>query len=292
MKLNKILNYFQFEKNEITILGTYGDSRLKYYSDIDLQQIIEYNHKTIKPLIKYFKDIYNQGPSRGFYITDFKAGFSNGIALKWSLDEINQGYKEIDDHTKVYFYEVFTQKSIIKFDWICSLDGLFTEFSCNYYIYFNTYNTRPMSYNELSIIFYLDYKKYLKEQMYFKAIKRLFKFFIQIKDKVNINRIIKFLNSNIGFYSFILSHLENVQQLIEMDDDISLWSLKKSLMLLLKNTEFEKYTTRLNSKNTIILLINTISNMVSHKIQKASLDFLQQKIKSNHILLELYKHEH
>ena len=109
---------------------------------------------------------------------------------------------------------------------------------------------------------------------------------------MNINRIIKFLNSNIGFYSFILSHLENVQQLIEMDDDISLWSLKKSLMLLLKNTEFEKYTTRLNSKNTIILLINTISNIVSHKIQKASLDFLQQKIKSNHILLELYKHEH
>lgn len=294
MKLEKIINFFQFENSKLEILGTYADENLKYYSDIDFESNIYYNHKTIKPLVNFFKRIYNDAIKKNIYITDLKAGVTlNGINMKWSLDDINRGYKVLDNHNVFHFFEVFTQKSIIKYDFICLLDGVFTEFSCNYYIYFNEprYDTTPISTNDLSISFYLDFKKYLNEKMYFKAVKRLYKFFITVEDKVNVNRMVKFLNSDVGLYSYILSHLQTLEDVIKIDDNIPINTLKTSLKIVLRNTKFVKYTDRLTEKNQIILLKNTIFDMLNPKIEQETLNFLHSKIKSKDIIFELYKNK-
>ena len=75
MKIQKVLNYFQYQNNEIKIIGSYQNEILKYYSDIDINSHVTYYNKSYKPLVNFFKRILNGALDKGIYITDFKGGY-------------------------------------------------------------------------------------------------------------------------------------------------------------------------------------------------------------------------
>lgn len=294
MKINQILSYFKYPKSEINIIGSFSDDVLNYYSDIDIQNDVTYINKSYNLLLYFFRRIFNKSLENGIYITDFKAGFYNSYVIRWNIDDLNLGYKQISDNHRVYFVDVFKQKSIIKIDFIVSLNSVYTECSVNYYFFIkkDNFSTQPETIQTLSIAFYQDYNRYKKEGNYYKACKRLFDFFTSVKDKVNKNRIVKFLNSETGHYSFILSHLNNILTLIELNENIPFKTLKASMKKLLDDTEYRNQARRTHTHEDIILLINTINKNFKNKIDEASKKFLQTKIKSHDIILELYKNEY
>ena len=94
--------------------------------DVDLQEKI----------LKLFQNKKKKAKkSKNLFITDFKAGVSpiNNLPLKWSYDDIMNGYKLLDNNIKFQFVNVFNQKSTIKLDLVLENDNKFIEFSENYY---------------------------------------------------------------------------------------------------------------------------------------------------------------
>jgi hypothetical protein len=293
MNIKKILSYFQYPGSDIKIIGTFKDDNLKYYNDIDMQNNVEYVQRGYKPLLTFFRRIFNHAFEKKIYITDFKAGFYNGFVIRWNHEEIDRGYKQVSDDYQIDFVDVFKMKSMIKIDFIVSLDGIFTECSVNYYFHIvkNNFSTRPELVQQYNASIYQDYKKYLNNREYYKATKRLYRFFKAINDKVNVNRIEKFMNSEVGHYSYIMSHLNNIKQLIEYDEDIKLSDLKSSIKNLLNDTKYYEFSKKIKDKHQIILLIKTINTMLKERIDKESLEFLQTKIKSHDIIIQLYKNK-
>ena len=190
--------------------------------------------------------------------------------MRWNLEDINNGYKKISSHYNINFEDVFKQKSMIKIDFIVLIDGIYTECSISYFFYIvkTGFDTTPENYQIHSITMYQEYQKYIKLGDYYKACKRLFNFFRDIKDKVNMNRIARFLNSDIGFYNYILSHLDNIKTLLDLDENINIKNIKSSLKNLLKDTKFIKYVYKINDKQSVILLINTINDMLKSKVDE------------------------
>jgi hypothetical protein len=289
MKITNILNYFKYPNTEIRIIGSFNDDNLRYYSDIDLDNKVYYNQRGYKPLLTFFQRIFNKAYSKRIYITDFKAGFFNGYVLRWNQDDLNQGYQKLSKDYHFRFVDVFKQKSIIKIDFIVMLDDVFTEFSINYYFYFKDFDTRPEIIQQHSLTMYQDYKRYMESKDYYKATKRLYKFFKTIKDKVNVNRIVKFLNSEVGKYSYLLSSLNTMKFLMEFDEDIPFYLLKKSLRKLLSDSKYQDFSDKISNKNHIILLIDTIIKLIKPNINEESFRFLHS-INSKDIIVQLYKH--
>jgi len=57
------------------------------YGDVDLETNIYYDHKTYKPLMNFFKRIYNNGLKQtGFNHLDLKFGLTGqGIGIDWTF---------------------------------------------------------------------------------------------------------------------------------------------------------------------------------------------------------------
>ena len=112
---------------------------LKSKSDIDLQKTIKSKKDDLElkeKVLKIFQNKFKKAKkSNNLFITDFKAciSFINNLPLKWSYDEIMNGYKLLYDNIKFQFVNVFNQKSIIKLDLVLEKDNKFIEFSENYY---------------------------------------------------------------------------------------------------------------------------------------------------------------
>ena len=161
------------------------DDKMLYSADIDLQETIKTKKDDIQlkeKILKIFQNKFKKAKkSNNLFITDFKAGLSpiNNIPLKWSYNDIMNGYKLLDNNIKFQFVNVFNQKSTIKLDLVLENDDKFIEFSENYY--FDLDNNK--SYRQLSnedIITSLKgdirYYNHTKNNK-FKALKRLYSLF-------------------------------------------------------------------------------------------------------------------
>jgi hypothetical protein len=67
------------------------------------------------------------------FITDFKCGEVNGIPVGWNKETMKTGKQVVNSKT-IYFTDCLVMKSVMKMDIIALMNGVFTEFSENYYI--------------------------------------------------------------------------------------------------------------------------------------------------------------
>ena len=96
-KVIKLLNY----KN-IEVIGSSTNQAIKYPSDIDLQDIshVEGTHDDI---YKFFRKIFDKAyANKNIFIIDFKCGFYRGKPIKWTYNDIVNGYK-IKNDLKITF---------------------------------------------------------------------------------------------------------------------------------------------------------------------------------------------
>lgn len=233
---NKIINLLEINQSEI--IGSAKDPEILYKTDIDLQEFIDISKDDIEiynDILHKYKDIFKKAKkNKNIEITDFKCGILNSahIPIRWSYNDIMNGYKIIEDN-KYNFIDCLQEKSIIKIDLLTIENNIFTEYSNNYYYTFNNFSTNPLVLSKKDILISLlkDARDYRDEGKLYKSLKRLYAYYKVKNNKKQKDKLIPFFNSRIGQLSYLNNILSLINFVIEKD-------LKKLKKYILPNLEF------------------------------------------------------
>lgn len=216
--LKETLDLLRYPGSEIKIIGSFSDPKLKYFSDVDSQTIVE-TEKDYFSLKKNFQKIaFEVDKNQNLTFLDFKAGFVSGKPVKWTLIEILAGYTHTSTGV-LKFEDVFAQTSIIKIDvvlWTPSKEEVI-EVTVNYYFTFpdgsKTFRIETDEVMRSKMLW--DYQN-LKEKNFFKAIKRLYTFYKFTKDEEAQDRVLRVLNSNLGAKAVKISKMKTIVDVLKL----------------------------------------------------------------------------
>src|SRR5690606_7378958 len=162
--------------------------------------------------------------------TDLKCGsMYNGKAIRWTLNDLKRGYQYIEDR-KVHFIDTLQYKSVIKLDLIALLKGYFVEITINYFFQNGSRTTR-IEEDQLNS-FKSSFNKHYKAGEYYKALKRLYKYYAANKDTKKVKRIASIFNSDLGRLNKSIIDLELIQTLLNIRPKPSLDDIKHNLNLI------------------------------------------------------------
>lgn len=307
------MDYFKIRTNYIkpikdifhllTITGKYkviGSSSLesiKYNSDYDLEEIYKSRDKKeiLDHIYQLFKDKFlNALKDPNVFITDFKCGLnSDGQPLRWTTDDMMKGYKVLTDGKNASFQGCLLTKSTMKMDIIALINGIFTEFSENYYLKLgneSNFNEEDREKNHLLKSIYQSYAECLNvKRNYLKSLKRIFAYkniLNRPKYKKQLIKLIDFFNSDVGFINknkneldLLLILLDNTFKNAKMDD------IKHNLIIVKENlkridgldaiTKELDGIVRLHSRSLMKTNISKISNELFDIINYISLNFIK-----------------
>lgn len=206
------------------IVGTTPIEQIKYTTDYDLFSYDKFeNEPQVYELVyKMFKEKFNNAYSNpNLWITDFKCGNVKTIPIRWSREDINAGYKIIDD-VRYDFTTCLQQKSMIKMDILSLINGILNEFSEVYFISFGknqNYFSELSTKKELAKMVYSDALEYKEKGKYYKSLKRLFAYLRlnETKNKGRINKLLKWFNSPVGKLATLKGDLEELELLINQN---------------------------------------------------------------------------
>lgn len=284
MKLNEVFNILEI--NEAIISGSYEDKSMKYYSDIDMK---EYYKKEVNPkkILKYIQDKVKEiQKTDGLWFIDFKGGKYQGLPIKWTINDLMRGYKEYENDT-FNFTDIFYEQSLIKIDVVANIDNRLIEITNNYFFDYNNINTEPNFNKNVQKELLLDYRNNKENGNYFKAYKRLYGYFKIMKNKEAMDKLKKFLNSDIGLLNQIINQLDTLSVLInnpykKVDKKIIINNLLRIREIIPKQLKYfidkvlklqNKSLKTIDSKiNIIINELRTIDNkQVTNYINKLNL---------------------
>lgn len=251
--LKKVFNLLTIT-GHYKVIGSASLKKIKYVSDYDLEEDINKSSDSITietRIYNLFKNkfiIAKNDPH--IFITDFKCGIdkSSGEPLRWDYDAMMRGTNK-----NIKFQDTLTQKSTIKLDIIKLINGVFTEFSENYYFklgskknYDNTMTNKKLILKSIQD----DAHDLLKDNNPFKALKRSFAYKL-MKDpkKFNdeLNLMIEFFNSDTGL-------------LYKSKGDMD-------ILLLILDNKFRKPNIE-DIKTNLLLIKNNLKSLVNNKILK------------------------
>ena len=302
----KIVNVFNLLTlaGEYRIIGSASLKKIKYSSDYDLDELFE-KKKDSKNLLHHiymlFLEKFKEAKQdENKFITDFKCGMdTNGEPLRWDFNDMKKGYKILDDGRKMTFDECLLIKATIKMDMIVLIDGVFTEFSENYYLKLgNDGNFFPHDISKEHILNQLlySYDEYMNvDENYLKGLKRIFAYKLLENEKHNykdLKKMIIFFNSNIGIGNKARADLDILLLILEQQfrkpkmDDIKN-NLKiienniQPLNLKMLNNALIK-TCKIQQKTALIKSIENIRNKIYNIVNKKTLDYI---IKNKNLLL-------
>jgi hypothetical protein len=213
MNEKKVINLMQFKQAEK--IGSSAIKELTYSSDIDLQEII-YTNESYNDILHKFQNKFKQAKAdKNLYIMDFKCGVLAGnYPIRWNYDTIMQGYQFLNGQKKL-FITCLQQESIIKMDVIALIDGVYTEFSNNYYFEFPDTKTRAYLGNDISAYLLNDYYELIEENNRFKALKRVFAYY-RYNNKTNeVKELIRYFNSPVGKFNHQINSLKIISEVID-----------------------------------------------------------------------------
>lgn len=233
--IKNVLESLKF--NQYEIIGSFIDKNLKFYNDIDSQEFIKIDKKT-KNIYKDISNILrskiiNTSNLKNVYFSDFKLGNWKGVPIHWSMEDIENGYIQIED-TYYDFDECIQMKSTIKVDFVLILNSDILEVTYNYYFEFPSFSTTPYTEKTLKKNYKISLFNELDDQHYYKAYKYLY--------KLNQNK--KFANpiNKIGNIIKKKSQMDALDLIKNQISDKTYNSLVKKLKLESDNSEYiEKY---------------------------------------------------
>jgi len=233
---DKIVDVFKFMSltDKYHLVGASSLKTSLYATDFDLYETYKGQNVNEKEKLEYiaktFKDKFKQAEKNPFtYIIDFKAGVDdcydeetqrNKYILRWSKNDMKNGYKIMGDGRKKYLEECLLDKrSLVKMDLVAYINGVFEEFSEIYLIEINgKKNHDPLSRIELYNSIKKDFEKYVKSKNYFKALRRYYSMLRVMGDKKDYLKILQlanFFNSQIGLVYKCKGELETLLSVIE-----------------------------------------------------------------------------
>lgn len=293
----KIVNIFNLLtiSGKYKVIGSAGLKSIKYASDYDLDELYKNTNKKIEDKIyQLFKDKFDEAEKNpNIFITDFKCGMdTNGEALRWDKKDMKKGYKIMEDGRKITFQECLDIKTTTKLDMIVLIDGLFTEFSENYYFKFgeNRGNFFPedadKKHIEVSLKHSFDEYMYI-ERNYFKALKRSFaykKLSNEKKYKKQLIKMIDFFNSETGLINklrgdldVLILVLENKFRKPKLEDIINnvnhIYQQLPKISIKNITPKFNNILKR-KTKNSLINSIEKLRDILFEYVNNKTLDFI------------------
>ena len=209
-------------RGEYQVIGSGAIEEVKYGSDYDLQEFIkepDYIRSTAHLLELFRKKFKDAEKDPDVFILDFKCGVDDeGNPIRWDKKSIAKGYQMVDGR-KVTFQECLLMKSTIKMDITALVDGVFIEFSDNYYITIKDFNTfTAVAKSHEDILYSLQHEAKVKYHAgdYWKASKRIFAYLKSIgKTKNLIKKLITYFNSETGYLSKNRSELDIIALIVD-----------------------------------------------------------------------------
>jgi hypothetical protein len=304
-KVKRIFNLMSIA-GEYRVIGSASLKKIKYFSDYDLDELYKQSQclgdSIYTKIYKSFKNKFIEArKDPNIFITDFKCGMDSNLeALRWSYDDIMKGYKIMEDGSKISFEDCLNIKTTIKLDVVAIIEGVFTEFSENYYFKFgkNKGNFFEYDIDKDNILNKLkhSYDEYMYvEKNYLKALKRIFAY-KELKNKVKyrsqLEKLMDFFNSEIGLLNKYRSELDIIIILLEnkykfrkvKNSDIK-YNLEYMMDKLnneninFLNEEFEKIIKKEKIGKTEI---EDLRNQIYNFVNKKTLDFI---LKNKNLLL-------
>ena len=162
--------------------GSSNIEKIINYGDIDLLEIAK--KQSHKEILNHFQHVFLEIKKfPRVVITDFKCGQKNGAALRWTYEDLKKGTKK-----GISFLDALKMESTIKLDVVVNLDR-FLEITT---VYDFGLNYKEISDEDFIRDLKNDYRKQVKTNNLYKAIKRIF-LIMKITDKKN-KMLIKFIN--------------------------------------------------------------------------------------------------
>ena len=283
-----------------TVIGSASLKKIKYNSDYDLQELIkEKRGRTpLDKLYHLFLDKFiDAKKDENYFITDFKCGLNtNGEPLRWDYSDMKKGYKILDDGRKMKFQDCILIKSMMKLDMIVLIDGIFTEFSENYYINIGSnanYFEHEMTPEHIEMGIKKSLDEYLNvDKNYWKSLKRIFSLLLRDESthKKLINELIKFFNGQTGLINkckneldIILTVIDNkfrkpkISDIVYNLEMIAVWASHANLKL-------DRKINKILKKKTLSGLYKQIEGLrdeLYDLVNKSSNNFFKKKIYLN-----------
>ena len=229
----KTVNLLKFES--VDVIGSYSDTKLKYFSDVDVQEFLETDASYQDILEAFQEKVLKIANHPEVFFSDFKLGVYNRQPLHWTVDEILKGEKHVEGGSGiivVFFTDALQQESVIKIDVIAVIKNELVDITTNYYFDFTrdgeeskTFPDANLEKTKKSLLF--EYST-LKGDNFYKALKRLYTYYKLIfsasdKSGAEMVEIVKALealrkvfNSKLGSLNKQLSSLKTLRDLIEV----------------------------------------------------------------------------
>jgi hypothetical protein len=220
----KLFNY------PIQVVGSYSMASQRYSADIDALSLIT-GRKEWKKFDEQIKIILrNLELDYDIFFIEFKIQYNDGSKKKFfQYDEVEIPEKNFD---KIYF---------MKLDTIVFLNGVFKEFSVNYYFKVPDDFVRDLK---------KDIKKFKKEGLYLKAVKRYFSIAKFNDDRVTAKLITKFLNSKTGKDYELYNNLQTIIMLLaNYGEDMK---VRDKVRVLLNQLGIRPYVSNIKDKIKIL----------------------------------------
>lgn len=275
-KARKVLRLSTYQET----LGTAADKSITTITDFDLQEFLELSNdpqvfEEIRQSFVEKFDIINQ--SSDIFFIDFKAGYYNAkTPLHWDYKTIKQGYI-VKEGQKYHFTDILRQQSTIKMDIVAKIDGIFREFSDNYYFCFDgSCSYRNKGVIEEIITLHRDFREYKGEKT-FKALKRYYSILklLPSPPKGATNLLIKFFNSPTGQLNSVISNLNTLKTLLETNlNKVKLIDLKTNISLLKDPRVLELLNCK--SKIEMLKMIDGVISRLEEVVEKMSRLFLKR----------------
>jgi hypothetical protein len=222
------------------LIGSASLKGILYRSDYDLAEEAEFKdtHDVLNHILKKFQQkfkLIHANPD--WYVTDFKCGkLSDSEPLRWDKKDIANGYKTIKGK-RIPFVDCILEKTTMKLDMICKVDGAFSEYTENYYITIgdkSNFNPDDMSDKKIATAILQDGKKYLSEGNPIKALKREYSYLLIVdKDKPLQDKLFDVFNSPLGLAYKSRSDLETIKLVMEQTfKPVSLQDVKHNLQII------------------------------------------------------------
>lgn len=224
--IRRIFNLMTISR-KYEVVGSASFKNARYVSDYDLNEVFENAKDTntilhnIYLMFKRKFEVAEKDPS--VFITDFKCGMdSDGSPLRWDKDDMKKGYKILKDKRKLAFQDCILMKTTMKLDEVALIDGIYHEFSDNYYIKLgNEANFFPHDIDREHIMNSLKHafdEYFYAGHNYMKGLKRCFSYYMiedRQKNKDKLTKLFNFFNSPIGELYKGRSELDTIKTVIE-----------------------------------------------------------------------------
>ena len=221
--------------NFLTLNGKYtviGSSNLKdnlYTTDYDLQEFITAKDTHYYDVIyRYFLEKFKiqKKHNKTIFITDFKCGEKDGEPLRWNSRTIL---------SKAKFINALKQESTIKLDVIALVNGIFSEYSENYYISIEGQkNYKEQTKDDVAYSIKSDIELYHREKNDFKALKRIFALLRLTKQNKSLfNKLQKYFNSIVGYLYANVSEFGVIE--LVLDFPVNMQDVYNNLQIIKQN---------------------------------------------------------